>query len=77
MRIFTRESLQYVSDYEVEKQYRALQDRISEIRRSKNRSPRSKEQKFMLETEACYVFRELEKRRARKQAHAKYILEVS
>ena len=77
MRIFTRESLQYISDHEVEKQYRNIQDKIWEIRKSKNKNSRLKEQKNILEIEACYVYRELENRRARKTAHAKYILGVS
>mgnify|MGYP001248116765 CR=1 FL=1 len=77
MRTFTRESLQYISDYDVEKHYRSIQDKIFEIRKSKNRSSRTKEQKTMLEIEACYVYREIEHRRARKEAHAKYILGVS
>ena len=77
MRIFTRESLQYISDHDVERQYRNIQEKIWEIRKSKNRSSRSKEEKAILEIEACYVYREIENRRARKTAHAKYILGVS
>ena len=77
MRIFTREALQYISDNEVERSYRNIQDKINDTRRSKRKGPEAKEAKFLLEIEACYVYREIERRRSRKAAHAKYILGLS
>jgi len=77
MRIFTKESLQYIPDYEVEKHYRNLQDKINDIRKSKSKDRHAKHDKLMLETEVCYIHREIEDRRERKKSHAKYILGLS
>ncbi len=60
-----KRELSRVSDYELEKQYNSLHRLV-------NGNKFSKEKKVKLETELCYLQRELFIRKARKAAHEKY-----
>ena len=63
-----RRELGRVSDGELDRQYNSL-------RRLLNGNRFSKEKKVKLETELCYLQREIFIRRARKEAHEKYMQE--
>lgn len=61
-----RVDLVYLPDREVQRRYDSLQKLI----RGRGFSH---EKRIHLETEACYIWRELEYREARKKAHQKYL----
>jgi len=66
MRKMTREKLNYMHDEELGRTYGMLKEAVDQMR-SKRRSAHS------AEVEMCYVQRELEIRKARKQAHRDYL----
>ena len=60
------EEIVYLPEYEVSRRYESL------VRLIEGRGF-SKRKRQELETEACYLFRELEYRKARKVAHSMYL----
>tara|TARA_Y100000593_G_C4246322_1_gene304880 strand:+ start:425 stop:673 length:249 start_codon:yes stop_codon:yes gene_type:complete len=72
MRIYDIDTLAMMNDYELEKVFRMCKSKIKSENSSKNRSAR-KENIGNLETEYCYIKRELEIRDARRHAHQEYL----
>ena len=64
------EEIVYISEREVSRRYESLVRLIEGRGFSRNK-------RFDLETEACYLYRELEYRQARKDAHSAYLKKLN
>tara|TARA_R110001583_G_scaffold31043_5_gene106564 strand:+ start:3126 stop:3368 length:243 start_codon:yes stop_codon:yes gene_type:complete len=72
MRIYDIDNLAMMNDYELEKVFRTCRSKIKSENISKSRAAK-REAIGKLETEYCYIKRELEIRDARRKAHQEYL----
>ena len=71
--LISPESIPYVRPEKLQREVSTLESRKSMILRDKSRSKDSQATVLMLETEICYLQRELEIRERRRKAHDKFL----
>ena len=74
MRIYTAEELGRCSDYEVQRVFDEIEYKLRVQRKKRNNN---RDYQSELEIEACYVYRELQRRDERAKAHKNYIASLS
>lgn len=70
---YTTDELQDMNDDRIEALYSMVRDAINRQYKAKDFSPQGEKELLRLQTELCYVHREVEIRRNRKRLHEEYM----